>query len=131
MPTGGATPLAAGLLKALELSRRARLQGSSRAVVLLMTDGRGNVGVRANESEQRHTREGADELKAIGVALKFEGIESVVVDTKSSFLSSGEACRLAEMIGARYLYLPRADTVTFSDAVADMINGLNGRQPHN
>ncbi|MFY9608235.1 MAG: magnesium chelatase ATPase subunit D [Blastocatellia bacterium] len=131
MPTGGATPLAAGLSKALELARLGRLQGTSRAVVLLMTDGRGNVGMRTNDSGERHTREGADELKAIGAALKIEGIESVVVDTKSSFLSSGDACRLAEIIDARYLYLPRADTVTISDAVADMIDGLNGRQRHN
>jgi magnesium chelatase subunit D len=131
MPTGGATPLAAGLMKALEVARRTRPQRSSRAVVLLMTDGRGNVGIRANEPGQRHAREGADELKDIGAALKIEGIESVVVDTKSSFLSSGEARKLAETLDARYLCLPRDDAAKFSDAIAEMISGLDGRLPHN
>ncbi|HSF24436.1 MAG TPA: VWA domain-containing protein [Blastocatellia bacterium] len=131
MPTGGATPLAAGLVKALELARRARVQGMSRAVVLLMTDGRANVGMRLNKSDQPHASEVNDELKAIGAALKVEGIEAVVVDTKSRFVSSSDAGKLAEMIDARYLYLPRADTITFSNAVADLLDGLNGGQPHN
>lgn len=131
MPTGGATPLAAGLLKALDLARLARVQGMSRAVILLMTDGRANVGMRASRSDRRHTAEAADELTAIGAALKIEGIESVVVDTRSAFVSSGEGRRLAEIIGARYLYLPRAGNVAITDGVADMLDGLNGRQPHN
>lgn len=128
MPTGGATPVAAGLVKALELARLARVQGISRAVLLLMTDGRANVGMRPNDPKQHDSSEVNAELKAIGTALKVEGIEAVVVDTKSRFVSSRDAGRLAEIIDARYLYLPRADKITFSDAVADLVDGLNGGQ---
>ena len=119
MPTGGATPIAAGLIKALELARLARLQGMHRAVVLLMTDGRANVALRASELNRRHTSD-TNELKEIGAVLKIEGVETVVIDTRSSFVSSGEAGRLAENIGARYLYLPRADVGAVSNAVSEV-----------
>jgi magnesium chelatase subunit D len=119
MPTGGATPIAAGLIKALELARLARLQGMRRAVVLLMTDGRANVALRASELNRRHTSD-TNELKEIGAVLKIEGVETVVIDTRSSFVSSGEAGRLAENIGARYLYLPRSDVGAVSNAVSEV-----------
>lgn len=119
MPTGGATPIAAGLIKALELARLARLQGMRRAVILLMTDGRANVASRATSHDGRHATE-RSELKEIGLVLKIEGVESVVIDTRSSFVSSGEASRLAENIGARYLYLPRGDIATINAAVAEV-----------
>ncbi|HWN99922.1 MAG TPA: magnesium chelatase ATPase subunit D [Blastocatellia bacterium] len=122
MPTGGATPLAAGLLKALELSRLARLQGMYRAVVLLMTDGRANVALTA-KADRRYTSQ-PNELKEIGAVLKIEGVESVVIDTRSSFVSSGDAGRLAEQIGARYLYLPRADALAVYKAVAEVTSRL-------
>ncbi|HYV02950.1 MAG TPA: VWA domain-containing protein, partial [Blastocatellia bacterium] len=120
MPTGGGTPIGAGLLKALGLARLARLQGIRRAVILLMTDGRGNVAARARGSGPIHPWDAVDELAEIGAVLAGERIESVVIDTRSSFVSSGEADRLAKRIGARYLYLPRRDIDTMNAAVADV-----------
>ena len=35
--------------------------------------------------------------------------ETVVIDTKARFLLSTEASQLADLIGAKYIYLPRAD----------------------
>lgn len=119
IPTGGATPIAAGLIKALELARLARLQGLRRSVVLLMTDGRANVGFISDK--ERRSSNLDDELRDIGLLLRLEGLELLVVDTKPKFLSRGEGSTLANTLGARYLYLPKSDSRTFDEAVGTVL----------
>jgi len=59
-----------------------------------------------------------EELRRLGALLGSEEISTVVVDTKSRFVSSGEGDALARMLGARYFYLPRAGAGTVYDAIA-------------
>jgi magnesium chelatase subunit D len=119
LPAGGATPLAAGLVKAHEVARAARLQEGTDVMLLVFTDGRANVGLRIRaEKEAAGRAEGiTDELRQIGTLLQLDQINSVVIDTKSRFVSSGEGRSLAEFLGGRYLYLPRADERAIYDAV--------------
>ncbi len=119
LPAGGATPLAAGLIKSLELARLARLHGMPQAMLLIFTDGRANVSFRGEgfESAALHAAAIRDELKKIGAALQVEGIASVVIDTKSRFISSGDGRALAELLGGGYVYLPRADDESVYAAV--------------
>jgi len=118
MPTGGATPIAAGLLKAIDLARIARLQKVSQANIVLFTDGRANVELREGESKRSSTVH--DELRDLGRLLQSEGIDSLVVDTKSRFVSSGEGYALAKLLGARYLYLARSDSQAVYEAAGKM-----------
>lgn len=115
LPAGGGTPLAAAVVKAVELARCARLRGMSQAMLVMFTDGRANVALQ-EESATPGTIE--VELRQVGSLLRSEGITSVVVDTKSKFVSSGEAEALARMLGARYVYLPRSDSATVYKAIA-------------
>jgi len=55
----------------------------------------------------------------MGGLLRSEEIGSIVVDTKSRFVSTGEAARLAEIIGASYYYLPRSDARKISEAIVE------------
>jgi len=105
LPAGGGTPISAGVAKAIELARLARLKGMSRAVLVLFTDGRANVAALEGQAID-------DELRTLAVALKSEGLDSVLVDTRARFVSSGEAIALAQKLGSRYLYLPRSDAAT-------------------
>jgi magnesium chelatase subunit D len=120
MPAGGGTPLSAGILKSIEVARLARFQGMSHAMLVLFTDGRANVAMSkpAAKSNQRSI---GNELKQLGELLRLEEIGSVVVDTKSRFVSSGEGESLARALGARYFYLPRSDANTVFDAIASTI----------
>ena len=122
LPAGGGTPLSAGVVKAIELARLAQLRGTSRAMLVLFTDGRANVGL----GEGRTSRTAAtivEELTRLGALLGSEEISTVVVDTKSRFVSSGEGDALARMLGARYCYLPRADAGAVYDAIASAARG--------
>jgi magnesium chelatase subunit D len=119
LPTGGATPIAAAIIKALDVARRARLRGTSQAMLVLLTDGRSNVGLYDATDDDRMVRVAAlqDELRRLGARLQVEDIASVVLDTKSRFVSGGEGRALAETLGGRYLYLPRADETAIHRAV--------------
>lgn len=101
LPTGGGTPLASALLLALDVAQQARQRGILQTVLVLLTDGRANVGLR----------DGGDvpaELQAIGRHIAASGLHVIVVDTQRSYLSRGEARRLAEWLGGDYAYLPNA-----------------------
>ena len=119
LPTGGATPIAAAVMQAIEVARHARLRGTSQAMLMLLTDGRSNVGLYDEAAADRMARVTAlqDELRHLGARLQAENIASVVIDTKSRFVSNGEGLKLAETLGGRYLYLPRADEAAIHRAV--------------
>lgn len=111
LPAGGGTPISAGVIRAIEVARLSRLRGMTQAMLLLFTDGRANVKCREGRTIEH-------ELKELGGLLETEGIGSVVVDTKTRFVTGGEGHRLAQMLGARYLYLPRFDAAAVYDAVS-------------
>ena len=95
-------------------------------MLVLFTDGRANVGL--GDGHARGTRSTiGEELEQLGALLGSEEISSVVVDTKSRFVSSGEGEALARMLGARYFYLPRSD----AESVFDAISSITGRPSKN
>ncbi|MFF1414415.1 putative cobaltochelatase [Streptomyces sp. NPDC058289] len=117
LPTGGRTPLAAGLLKAHEVLRIERLRDPSRRPLLVVvTDGRatsaGSVGGDPRELSARSAR-----LLAAG------GVASVVVDCESGPVRLGLAGALAADLGG--------PAVTLDGLRADSLAGLvkNVRTP--
>lgn len=113
LPTGGGTPLGSALLLAADVAANARSRGIMQTVVILLTDGRGNVALHPNGKP-------ADELAQLGVYLQESGLHTVVVDTKRNYLSRGEARQLAESLGGDYAYLPNAN----SDQIADLAQSV-------
>jgi magnesium chelatase subunit D len=116
LPAGGGTPLSAALVSAIDLARFARLRGTPQTMLVLFTDGRANVGLGDRHSTSARATIG-EEIGRLGVLLGAAEISSVVVDTKSRFVSSGEGEALARMLGARYFYLPRSDAASVCDAI--------------
>jgi magnesium chelatase subunit D len=102
IPTGGGTPIAAALVRCLEVAMQARRRGIRNIVLVLLTDARANVGLRAE-------RAGVEaELKVIAAGVAAAGVRSLVIDTQRNFLSQGNAQRLAAALQGQYLYLPGA-----------------------
>lgn len=120
MPAGGATPVAKGVLRSIEVARMARARDRSQTLLLLFTDGRANVGAGG----ERRRSEIEEELRRLGSVLQREGIASVVVDTRSMFVSTGEGKSLAAALGGRYVYLPRADSNSIHDAISGAASEL-------
>ncbi|MFJ3819533.1 putative cobaltochelatase [Streptomyces nodosus] len=106
LPTGGRTPLAAGLLKAHEVLRIERLRDPARrALVVVVTDGRATGGPEPVALAARAAR-----------LFAAEGTASVVVDCESGPVRLGLAGQLAgELDGT---------AVTLDELRADSIAGL-------
>ncbi|WP_020121376.1 putative cobaltochelatase [Streptomyces canus] len=106
LPTGGRTPLAAGLLRAHEVLRVERLRDPARrALVVVVTDGRATGGPEPVALAGRAAR-----LFAAG------GVASVVVDCESGPVRLGLAGQLAGELGGT--------AVTLDELRADSIAGL-------
>jgi magnesium chelatase subunit D len=90
LPTGGRTPLAAGLLTARQVLAAERLRDPQREPLLvLVTDGRANAGP-----------EPVERAFAAARALAADGVATVVVDAESGPVRLGLAAGLATELGA-------------------------------
>ena len=95
LPTGGRTPLAAGITTALALAQHP----ADRPLLVLVSDGRATA-----------APEGVDPLvaaKEAAAAVRRRGVPAVVVDAEDGHTRLGLAAELAEAMGARYLTLPQ------------------------
>ncbi|MFF2654787.1 putative cobaltochelatase [Streptomyces sp. NPDC058045] len=111
LPTGGRTPLAAGLLRAHEVLRVERLRDPARRPLLVVvTDGRATAARGAARGEPV-----ADAERAAGL-LAADGVASVVVDCEAGPVRLGLAARLAGALGA--------PAVTLAELRADALAGL-------
>lgn len=117
LPTGGGTPLASALQEAYEVAKQARQRGILQTVVIMLTDGRANVSLREEGDAQ-------EELNTLANSLRDTGIKIVIVDTKRSYLSRGEARKLAEILQAEYIYLPNANSTDIAE-VALQARGMD------
>ncbi|MER5983445.1 putative cobaltochelatase [Streptomyces sp. NPDC001787] len=106
LPTGGRTPLAAGLLRAHDVLRVERLRDPSRRPLLVVvTDGRATGGPEPVALAGR-----------AGRLHRSEGTASVVVDCESGIVRLGLAAQLARDLGGT--------AVTLDELRADSIAGL-------
>ncbi|ACF14526.1 magnesium chelatase ATPase subunit D [Chloroherpeton thalassium ATCC 35110] len=113
LPTGGGTPLASALYMGWQEAVQMRTKGIHQAMLVVITDGRGNipfnVEVDAQNGSTKPTKEQIQqEIEKFAKAINIDGIDSVVVDTQMNYLSRGEAPKLAQALGGRYVYLPNA-----------------------
>ncbi|WP_446458971.1 putative cobaltochelatase [Streptomyces rochei] len=112
LPTGGRTPLAAGLLRAHEVLRVERLRDPARrALVVVVTDGRATGGPEPVALAGRAAR-----------LFAAEGIASVVVDCESGPVRLGLAGRLADELGGTAVTLDELR----ADAIAGLVRDVQG-----
>jgi magnesium chelatase subunit D len=112
LPVGGATPLASGLLRALEVARRVSAEGARRVRLVVFTDGRANVplaGKTSASGDARRERIGV-EIQTLGASLQKACVASLVVDTQHGFTADGRGRSLADALGGEYVRLPKSPT---------------------
>ncbi|MDB5352086.1 MAG: Mg-chelatase subunit ChlI [Planctomycetota bacterium] len=111
MPIGGATPLAAGLeMAARVVAAERRRDGGILPLIVLLTDGRGNLPLHPGSDPEADAIEAARRLRR-------EGITGLVLDTESGPVRLAMAPRLAEAWGAECRSLDDLDGPRLPDAV--------------
>ena len=114
IPTGGTTPLAAGLEQAYRLLQEEKLRLKQvLQYLILVTDGRSNVGVGGLDAPEAAGRM-ADKLGD-------SAIRCMVLDTENPYLSVGMAKELAERMGGSYESLQRLDGVQIREITTDFV----------
>lgn len=110
LPTGGRTPLAAGLERAAVLLRTEQARDPDRRpLVVVLTDGRANAGPDAVADSRR-----------AGRALTARGTAAVVVDTEDGFVRMGLAAELAAAMTAPCLELDELGAAPIAGAVRQL-----------
>ncbi|MTI44833.1 magnesium chelatase subunit D [Roseibium hamelinense] len=111
LPGGGATPLASGIMRSLELAEHAKQRGQTPLIVYL-TDGRGNISLAGNV-DRKSASEEAVQLARQGAAL---GIRSIFIDIAAR--PKPLALDLAKAMEAEYCALPHVTASAVSQIVS-------------
>ncbi len=117
MPSGGATPLAAGIKASLELlDAETRRDAKVVPWLVLVTDGRANVGIAGGL--------GSEDARSMATKVREKGVNSVVIDITegSSAVSAGR--ELARLAGGDYVRLPRLTAEELSGAVRQRLEAV-------
>jgi magnesium chelatase subunit D len=113
MPTGGHTPLAAGIGAALELATSPAHQSSGhRPLLVLVTDGRATDADGGDPVGR--ARQSAAEVRR-------RGVDAIVVDAEDGAGRLGLACELAELMAARYVRLSELTAGALETALREVI----------
>ena len=107
LPTGGTTPLAAGITAALDLATQPNKHGH-RPLLVLVSDGRATAGA---------TDDPLAEAETAAAAVKRRSVDAVVVDAEDGPTRLGLARRLAELMGARYLTITDLEAGVLAAAI--------------
>ncbi len=111
MPTGGRTPLAAGLqLAERVLVSHLQRDAALTPLLVLLTDGRPNVGTPA-------------QLRYAALSLAQKRIASLVLDSEQGFVRLGAAREVAVWLNAEYLPLEQLRAGVIAGRVRQKLNG--------
>ncbi|MDZ4654621.1 MAG: magnesium chelatase subunit D family protein [Coriobacteriia bacterium] len=112
--TGGATPLAHGILKSLEvLQLETRRNDDIIPWLVLVTDGRGNVGVDGGL--------GSEDAKSAAGRVREARVNTIVIDTTHTSRSGGAARNIAQVAGGEYVRLASMDGGALSIIVRERL----------
>jgi magnesium chelatase subunit D len=117
MPSGGATPLAAGIKASLDLlDAETRRDAQVVPWLVLVTDGRANVGIKGGL--------GSEDARTMASKVRDKGVNAVVIDITEGATGVSVARELARLAGGDYVRLPRVTGEGITGAVRQRLEAV-------
>ena len=114
LPTGGRTPLAAGLMQAYQLLKAEKLRNQDAQLYLvLVSDGKANVPLLSDNA--------LDDALEVAESIRRLGANSLVIDTEKSMIEYGFARALSKRMDSRYVKLDSVSQKEIMSSVKDLI----------
>ncbi|MCL4079080.1 magnesium chelatase subunit D family protein [Coriobacteriia bacterium Es71-Z0120] len=114
LPVGGATPLAHGLIRSLEILESERKRNHEIVPwLVLVTDGRANVGVNGGL--------GSEDARVAAQQVRERSINAIVIDTTAVPGGGSAAREIARVAGADYVRLTTVDSQALLGVVKERI----------
>jgi magnesium chelatase subunit D len=118
LPTGGATPLAHGLMTAWQMIRTERLKNPTiKPLMVVLSDGEANVPYQSDRSRIDVIKE----LHLIAGRIGQDRIHSILIDTLPRWEANHQMRHIAQWMGGAYHHVDRLGAAT----VVDAIHGFN------
>lgn len=117
LPVGGATPLAHGLIRSLEIFESERKRNHEIVPwLVLVTDGRANVGVNGGL--------GSEDARVAAQRIRERSINAIVIDTTAVPGGGSAAREIARAAGADYVRLTTVDSQRLLGVVRERIGSV-------
>jgi magnesium chelatase subunit D len=122
LPTGGRTPLAHALQLAGDVLSRASGMSRPEPLVIVLSDGRANVGLDSTSDPWQQSLHCARSLAKRGFA-------ALVLDTEVGFVRMGRARELAAALDAQCLALEELSTDSLTLTIRSRLHATSQRRP--
>ncbi len=123
LPTGGKTPLPAGLNKALEvLLNELKRDENIIPILVLVSDGKGNVPIKGDVRK---------EVEALATKIRERRIHLVVIDSGGGFLRLGYNKQIAEIADGEYCNLEELNAREVASVVRKVSEKAEGQEASN
>ncbi len=115
LPTGGKTPLAAGLHTSYQVLKADKTKNpDSLQYLVIVSDGKANVPLK--------TENPLGDAFELGEKIRNEGIKTMVIDTEKNYIEYGFAKKLADKMNSKYLKISQISKNDIETSIKSLLN---------